>query len=140
MTSNTSPLSDIAKKSGLAHADKNRMSEYDIVAGDIKKFKIDIDPKKAYASLIQMSQQPNYRVLRHNNSLLFIDNHQDGTAEGIMFTMDKPQSFVQSLRYFKNGLKTPPNLSPFPAIGKTKLILLFIFLLSIFIFLSIILL
>ena len=85
--------------------DLGRMSEYEIVAGDIKKFKIDIDPKKAYAALIKMTKQPNYRVVRHNNSILLIDNHKDGTADGIMFTMDKPQAFVESLMQFNAGLK-----------------------------------
>jgi hypothetical protein len=105
MTANTPPLSNIAPTGGLSHANKNRMSEYDIVAGDIKKYKLKMDPKKAYAALLKMTQQPNYRVLRHNDSLLFIDNHKDGTAEGIMFSADKPQAFVQSLKYFNNGLK-----------------------------------
>ena len=105
MITNNAPLSSVAPMGGLNHADKSRMSEYDIVAGDIKKYKLKMDPKKAYAALLKMTQQPNYRVLRHNNSLLFIDNHKDGMAEGIMFSADKPQAFVQSLRYFNNGLK-----------------------------------
>lgn len=82
------------------------MSEYEIVANDIKKYKLGIDPKKAYAALIQMSQQPNYRVVRANNSLLFIDNKGNGEAEGIMFSSDKPQAFVASLRQFNKALKT----------------------------------
>jgi hypothetical protein len=86
--------------------DHGRMSEYEIVANDIKKYKLGIDPKKAYAALIQMSQQPNYRVVRANNSLLFIDNKGNGEAEGIMFSSDKPQAFVASLRQFNKALKT----------------------------------
>jgi hypothetical protein len=81
------------------------MSEYDIIAGDIKKYKMNMNPKKAYAAILKMVQQPNYRVLRHNDSLLFIDNHRDGTAEGIMFSADKPQAFVQSLKHFNLGLQ-----------------------------------
>jgi hypothetical protein len=107
MPTNNLPTSNDAPAGGLSSISKGagRMSEYEIVEGDIKKFKIDMDPKKAYAALIKMTKQPNYRVVRHNDSLLFVDNHQDGTADGIMFTMDKPQAFVQSLMQFNAGLK-----------------------------------
>lgn len=83
----------------------DRMSEYNIVANDIKKYKLGISPKKAYAALNQMVQQPNYRVVRANNSLLFIDNKGGGNAEGIMFSSDKPQAFVASLMQFNKALK-----------------------------------
>jgi len=107
MLTNTPPDLTKAPAGGLEHAGKkeSRMSEYDIVAGDFKKFKIDIDPKKAYAALHKMTKQPNYRIVRHNDSIMLIDNHKDGTADGIMFTMDKPQAFVQSLKQFNAGLK-----------------------------------
>jgi len=91
---------------GLAHAQSKRMSEYDIVANDVKKYKLGMSPQAAYAALIKMSEQPNYRVIRANDSLLFIDNKGDGTAEGIMFSSDKPQAFVASLRQFNKALQT----------------------------------
>jgi hypothetical protein len=103
MATNTSPALDNLPTGGLS---KSRMREYDIVANDIKKYKLDIDPKKAYAALQQMTQQPNYRVIRANDSLLFIDNHGDGTAQGIMFSSDKPQAFVKSLMQFNRALQT----------------------------------
>ena len=90
---------------GLAHVHPKRMSEYDIVANDVKKYKLGMSPKAAYAGLIKMTQQPNYRVLRANDSLLLIDNHMDGTAQGIMFSSDKPQAFVKSLMEFNRALK-----------------------------------
>ena len=32
------------------------------------------DPQRTYAAILQMSEQPNYRLFRHQNTLLFIDN------------------------------------------------------------------
>jgi hypothetical protein len=107
MPTNNLPTKNDVPAGGLSSAGKDagRLSEYDIVANDIKKYKLGISPKKAYAALIQMSQQPNYRIIRANNSLLFIDNNGDGTAEGIMFSSDKPQAFVASLRQFNKALR-----------------------------------
>jgi hypothetical protein len=99
-------LNHVPNKGGLSSSKAPRMSEYEIIEGDIKKYKPKMDPKKAYSGLMQMSQQPNYRVLRSNNSILFIDNHGDGTGQGIMFTADKPQAFVKSLMQFNRGLIT----------------------------------
>jgi hypothetical protein len=106
MPLNNLPTQNDTPAGGLSQVKPDRMSEYDIVANDVKKYKLGIDPKKAYAALIKMSEQPNYRVVRANNSLLFIDNHGDGTSEGIMFSFDKPQAFVASLRQFDKALKT----------------------------------
>jgi hypothetical protein len=96
-------LSSIQDKGGLSKVD--RLSPYQIIERDIEKFNLDLDPKKAYATLLKMTQQPNYRIVRANDSILLIDNKGDGTGEGIMFTADKPQTFVKSLIHFNKALK-----------------------------------
>jgi hypothetical protein len=108
LNSNVRPvggLKHVQNAGGLSSSKAPRMSEYEIIEGDIKKYKLKMDPKKAYAGIMQMMQQPNYRTLRSNNSILFIDNNQDGTAQGIMFTADKPHAFVKSLMQFNRGLQ-----------------------------------
>jgi hypothetical protein len=96
-------LSSIQDKGGLSKVD--RLSPYQIIERDIEKFNLDMDPKKTYAALLKMVQQPNFRMVRANDSLLLIDNKGDGTGEGIMFTADKPQTFVKSLIHFNKALK-----------------------------------
>jgi len=105
MITNKAPLSNVAPMGGLSHVNKNRMTEYDIIAEDVKKYRKEMNPKKAYAAILKMTQQPNYRVLRHNNSLLFIDNHKDGTADSLIFSSDNKHDFVDSLKHFNIGLK-----------------------------------
>jgi hypothetical protein len=103
-TKNPSALDQIPA-GGLSQTGHSRVSEYDIVAADVKKYKLGMDPKAAYAALVHMTEKPNYRILRANDSLLLIDNHGDGTAQGIMFSSDKPQAFVKSLIEFNRALK-----------------------------------
>jgi hypothetical protein len=96
-------LSSIKNQGGLSKVD--RLSPYEIIEQDIAKFKLDLDPKKTYAALLQMSQKPNYRIVRANNSILFIDNKGNGTGAGIMFTADGPQTFVKSLIHLNKALQ-----------------------------------
>jgi hypothetical protein len=96
-------LSSLKDKGGLSQV--GRLSPYQIIERDIEKFKLDLDPKQTYAALLKMTQQPNFRIVRANDSILLIDNHGDGTGEGIMFTADGPQAFVKSLIHFNKALK-----------------------------------
>ena len=96
-------LSSIKDKGGLSKVDK--LTPYEIIEQDIAKFNLPLDPKKTYAALLQMTQKPNYRIVRANNSILLIDNHGDGTGAGIMFTADGPQTFVKSLVHFNKALQ-----------------------------------
>jgi hypothetical protein len=96
-------LSSIQNKGGLSQV--GRLSPYQIIERDIEKFDLDLDPKKTYAALLQMVEKPNYRMMRANNTLMLIDNHGDGTGDGILFTADKPQTFVKTLIHFNKALK-----------------------------------
>jgi hypothetical protein len=96
-------LDAVQDKGGLKSL--GELSPLQIIEKDIEKFKLDLDPYKAYAALLEMTKKPNYRLLRANDSLMLIDNHGDGTADGIVFTADKPQAFVKSLIHFNKALK-----------------------------------
>ena len=96
------PTTKTAPKGGLSQIKEK--SPFEIIEEDIEKFDLKMDPKKAYAALMQMTQKSNYRILRANDSILLIDNHGNGTGEGIMFTADKPQTFVTTLRQFNKAL------------------------------------
>jgi hypothetical protein len=130
MTPNNTPLSKATPMGGLSHANKKHMSEYSIIAEDVKKYRKGMNPKKAYAAVLKMTQQTNYRVLRHNNSLLLIDNHKNGTADSIIFSCDNSHDLVDSLKHFNLGLKaagihqleiTSDNKDIEPALKKAKL-------------------
>jgi hypothetical protein len=98
-----SGLDSVKDKGGLSKID--RMTPYQIIEKDIEKFGLGVDPKKAYAAIRKMVEQPNFRVLRANDSFMLIDNHGDGTGDAMMFTADKPQTFVKSLKHFDKALR-----------------------------------
>ena len=96
-------LDAVQNTGGLSKVD--RMDPYQIIAQDIEKFKLDLDPKQTYAALLKMVQEPQYRLVRANDSILLIHNMGNGTGDGMMFTADKPQTFVKSLIHFNKALK-----------------------------------
>jgi hypothetical protein len=99
-------IQNATPQGGLSAVPKpGEMKPYDIIKTDIEKFNLDLDPNQTYAKMLQMVQQPQYRVLRANDSLIFMENHKDGTADGMMFTADKPQKFVASLKIFNKAFK-----------------------------------
>jgi len=63
------------------------------------------DPKVLYAALIKMTQQPNFRILRHNNSMLFFRNDGNGTVDGTIFTADPQSKMVENVEQFTQALK-----------------------------------
>jgi hypothetical protein len=63
------------------------------------------DPKVLYAALIKMTQQPNFRILRHNNSLFFFRNDGNGTVDATIFTADPQSKMVENIEQFTQALK-----------------------------------
>ena len=96
-------LDAVKDKGGLSKID--RMTPYQIIKQDIEKFNLGLDPDKTYAAILKMVEKPNFRVLRANDSFMVIDNHGDGTGDALMFTADKPQTFVKSLKHFNKALQ-----------------------------------
>jgi hypothetical protein len=88
------------------------------------------DPKVIYAAIIKMTEQPNFRVLRHNNSLLLFRNDGNGTVDGMLFTADPQSKMVENTHQFTQALKlsgikkltmTIPNLKFIEFAKKAKL-------------------
>jgi hypothetical protein len=104
--SSTGGLKHVPKDGGFAKADAGEMSPYDIIEADIRKFDLDMDPKKTYAAILEMIKQPNYRVMRAHNTLLVLDNEGNGIGKGLIFTADGPQTFVKSLKQLDKALRT----------------------------------
>jgi hypothetical protein len=98
-----SGLDAVKNKGGLSKID--RMTPYQIIERDIKKFGLGIDAKQTYAAIMKMVQKPNFRLLRANDSFMLIDNHGNGQGDAMMFTADKPQTFVKSLMHFNKALR-----------------------------------
>lgn len=80
------------------------LDPYEIVERSVAKTGIETDPLRTYAALLEMIKQPNYRILRHNNSLLLIDNKFNGTADVMLFTADKQDRMVENIKEFLKAL------------------------------------
>lgn len=96
-------LHAIQDKGGLSTLE--HLSPLQIIEKDIEKFKLDLDPYKAYAALLKMTQQPNFRLVRANDTLVLVDNHNDGTGDAMVFTADKPQAFVKTLKHLNKAFR-----------------------------------
>ena len=78
------------------------LSPYQIIEKSVGS---DQDPKVVYAALIKMTAQPNFRILRHNNSLLFFRNDGNGIVDGTIFTADPQSKMVENVEQFTKALK-----------------------------------
>jgi hypothetical protein len=103
------------------------ISPYEIVE---KSVSAPQDPKRIYAALLEITKQPNYRILRHNNTLLLINNKGNGVADGVLFPADSQNVIVENLQNFAKALKvgkfntltmTIPNLKFVEVAKKAKL-------------------
>lgn len=87
---------------------KNKVKEldpYEIVERSVAKTGIKTDALRTYAALLEMVKQPNYRILRHNNSLLLIDNKGNNTADVMLFTADNQDRMVDNIKQFLKALE-----------------------------------
>lgn len=97
-------LNHVPQDGGLAKADVKEMEAYDIIEQDIRTFKSDMDPEKTYSALAHMVKDPKYRIIRANNTLLFIENKGNGVADGLVFTADNPQTLVITIKQLQKAL------------------------------------
>jgi hypothetical protein len=97
-------LDHVSKDGGLSKANVKEMEAYDIIESDIKKFNLNMDPETTYSAIAHMVKQPQYRLIRANNTLLFMENKGNGTADGLIFTADGPQTFVKTLMQLEKAL------------------------------------
>ena len=78
------------------------LEPYEIVAKSVRPGQ---DPNQIYAAIIKMTQQPNYRVIRHNNTLLMIDNKGSGVADGTIYSADSDSKMLENITQFAKALK-----------------------------------
>ena len=82
------------------------MEPFDIIKEEIAHNKdIPFTPKEMYAGLIKLCEQPEFRVLRENNTLLVIHNQGGGLAEIYLITADKPAVFPHNFKEFGKALR-----------------------------------
>jgi len=80
-----------------------RMSEKDIIS---KNAAGKTDPEKLYASLVHaVETNPNFRIMRANNTLFAYFNKGNGGAEVTMETADDPRKVVDSIKQFCQAMK-----------------------------------
>ena len=104
-TTDAGGLSHVPTNSGLTVANLKEMTPLQIIEADVKRFKLKEDPKRTYAALIQLTKQSKYRILRANNSLLFVENLGNGESNAVLFTADANQDVKKSVQHFMFALK-----------------------------------
>jgi len=98
------------KKQGLEAIKENpakkRMTPFEIIQKDIELYKVPLDPYQTYATILKMVENPNYRALRHNDTIMVLQNNGDHTGEGMIFTADTPKEFIKTMRFMYKALHT----------------------------------
>lgn len=95
------PLSALPKKP----IGKKVLHPLDIIKATVDREKTNEDPKHLYATLIKMSEQPNFRTVRANNSLFFMHNDSKGNADVRVFSTDKATEFAKNIIEFVKSLR-----------------------------------
>ena len=81
------------------------LSPFEIIKTELAHNGSKDDPKRTYAAIVKMVEQPKYRVLRHDNSLLLLENKGNGSAESYLFTADSPHKLSENFKHFAHSLK-----------------------------------
>jgi hypothetical protein len=101
-TMNQSPLSSIK----APHHDIKSMEPFDIIKAEVAHNKdIGFTDKELYAGLIKICENPEFRILRENNTLLVLHNQGGGLAEIYLITADKPSVFSHNFKEFGHALR-----------------------------------
>jgi len=97
--SNPEVMSQVQKERG----EPKRMEVLDILE---KSSQGQIEPQKFYDALSYAVQNdPNFRVMRANNSLFIIYNIGQGVAEAMMETADKREVLADSVKQFFESMR-----------------------------------
>ena len=81
------------------------LSPFEIIKTELAHNGSKDDPKRTYAAVVKMVEQPKYRVLRHDNSLLLIENKGNASAEIYLFTADKTDKLTEVFKHLLLSLK-----------------------------------
>jgi hypothetical protein len=80
-----------------------KMSPVDILAKSVKGKE---DPNQLHMELTQLvNSDPNFRIMRANNSLFLYRNQGNGEAKIMLETADDPRKLVESFKEFSQAMK-----------------------------------
>ena len=81
-----------------------RMEPIDIIATSLRGSRQ--DPNKIYAAMASLvKKDPNFRVMRANNSLFSYYNLGNGSVDIALDTADTPRDLVKSIKEFAKAMK-----------------------------------
>jgi hypothetical protein len=84
---------------------QHTLSTQQIVYAGLKKEGMKAKPKDFHAAICNLLKQPNFRVLRADDSLLVINNQSNGVAEGIFLIADPKSKYLKTFNEFMVALK-----------------------------------
>jgi len=99
------PDKKILKNEHKKRPHEKEMTPYEIVQRGCKMMGHGMDPTEYYFRLVEACKKPECRVLRANNTLLFIVNNKDGTADGMFFMGDSLHKLIDSFKQFEKAMK-----------------------------------
>jgi hypothetical protein len=84
---------------------KDSMSPQEIVRTEFTKHNYGMDWKHMYATLVELTKQPEFRILQSNNSMLLVRNDKSGTVLAFLLSADPPAEMPNNLKEFFMALK-----------------------------------
>ena len=80
------------------------MSTQDIVKDSTEVKESGMDWRKAYAAIYQSIQSPNYRIIRHNNTLFWYRIDSPGIAQMFVFNADSYKNLFRNFKEFAKAM------------------------------------
>ena len=81
-----------------------RMSTQDIVKDSTEVKEFGMDWREAYAAIYQSIQSPNYRIIRHNNTLFWYRIDSPGIAQMFVFNADSYKNLFRNFKEFAKAM------------------------------------
>ena len=81
-----------------------KMSTQDIVKDSTEVKESGMDWRKAYAAIYQSIQSPNYRIIRHNNTLFWYRIDSPGIAQMFVFNADSYKNLFRNFKEFAKAM------------------------------------
>jgi len=97
--------SDVMGQLQKENSPAEKMSTQDIVRTEFENNGTGMDWRQIYANILQLVQQPKYRILRAGNTILVVRNDGGGNAYILMASADRPAEMGKNLKEFFTALK-----------------------------------
>lgn len=99
--SDSEVMSQVKKERGPTE----RKSVQDIIKTEIENNGSNANWENVYKRVFALTQTPDYRILRANNSLFLIHNEKNGKASVYMFNADNVKEMPESISEFARAMK-----------------------------------